>query len=152
MGHSPVLPRMHRHRQLGNGMQVHAGIGIIHGLRLRNHGGLVLRSRPFEVITGALADLGCSVSRDEVGGLVVSGPAVPGKVALDLSKGSQPLSSLDRSAVYGRGYRGRDSGRASVSQRYLELTYAICKSTGSENEFSGHNVRIAPWDVTFQKK
>ena len=115
-------------------------------------GDISLRSRPFEVITGALADLGCSVSRTEGGGLVVSGPAVPGKVALDLSKGSQPLSSLLIAAPsMGVNIEVEIQGEP-VSQRYLELTYAICKSTGSENEFSGHNIRIAPWDVTLPEE
>ncbi|MEC7431232.1 MAG: hypothetical protein VX414_02840, partial [Candidatus Thermoplasmatota archaeon] len=110
-------------------------------------GDISLRSRPFEVITGALGDLGCSVSRGADGDFMVSGPAVPGKVAIDLSKGSQPLSALLIAAPSLDVDIEVEIQGEVVSQRYLELTYGICKSTGSQNEFSGHNVRIAPWDV-----
>ena len=71
-------------------------------------------------------------------------PQCPAKVALDLSKGSQPLSALLIAAPsLGVDIEVEIQGEV-VSQRYLELTYSICKSTGSQNEFSGHNVRIAP--------
>ena len=91
-------------------MQVHDGVGILHELYLSNHGGYSFRSRPFGVITGALGDLGCSVSEGD-GDFMVSGPAVPGNVALDLSKGSQPLShsiaapslGVDMGSRFGRG-------------------------------------------------
>ena len=124
-------------------MALASSMGSISGIT----GDISLRSRPFEVITGALGDLGCSVSRGEDGDFMVSGPAVHGKVALDLSKGSQPLSALLIAAPsLGVDIEVEIQGEV-VSQRYLELTYGICKSTGSQNEFSGHNVRIAPWDV-----
>ena len=88
--------RPNRHRQLRNGMQVHDGVGILHGAPSLNHGGYPrLEARPFEVITGALGRLGMQrLQRGTDGDFMVSGPAVPGKVALDLSKGSQPLSAL----------------------------------------------------------
>ena len=115
-------------------------------------GDISLRSRPFEVITGALAELGCSVSKGVRGGFMVSGPAVPGKVVLDLSKGSQPLSALLVAAPsMGVDIEVKIHGNI-VSQRYLKLTYGICKSTGSGNEFSDQNVRIVPWDVTLPEE
>lgn len=115
-------------------------------------GDLSLRNRPFEVIIDALTDLGCFVSRDERGGFAISGPALPGKVALDLSKGSQPLSALLIAAPSMGVEVEVEIHGGIVSQRYLDLTFAICKSTGSANDLHGSNIRITPWDVTLPEK
>ena len=110
-----------------------------------------LRRRHSETLLHILEYLGAQVSHGtglESLPYLVHGPMEPGEVTLDVSRSSQPLSSLLLSMPALEGEIRVNLAGQGVSRLHAQLSFELAGETGSENQMDWRkHINLKPWVV-----
>lgn len=114
-------------------------------------GDRTLRRRHSETLLHILDYLGVKVSHGtglESLPYLVQGPIEPGEVTLDVSKSSQPLSSLLLSMPAIDSQIRVNLAGEGVSRRHAQLSFELAEKTGSQNQIDWRpHINLEPWEV-----
>ena len=114
-------------------------------------GDQTLRRRHSETLLHILEYLGAQVSHGtglESLPYLVHGPMKSGEVTIDVSRSSQPLSSLLRSMPALDGEIRVNLAGQGVSRLHAQLSFELAEKTGSENQMDWRkHINLKPWVV-----
>ncbi len=111
-----------------------------------------LRERPMHSLIQALRDLGAEIECLELEGFapirVKSGLKSGGKISMDGSLSSQPISALLQIAPYLEGGLELEVREGKVSWTYVEQTINLMKAAGAEIEVDGNSICVKQLEYT----